>query len=480
MPRGRGTPILLVATLTLALGLSAAAHSLAARAPVASVARSTSRQPAAHRRHKAAPPPEVTLTPTITGASVPVAMQPVGLSIEYPVMAEQLGEGACPPPALVAQLQSLGSPPLALAGDSQDLTVPSGVLSGTPQSWEVATLYTLPAGFWSQLHCLLSASKDPLTVGLNLKTGAPSWAAQMVAGAQSAATNGLAFSLGNEPDLYDLPNYASLSQPVADEEAVAVNTYLQVASNLQQTLAGAPTVGPELARPEHWRRELPRVIAQLHLQTVGVHMYPLSACATPKAVTIGGLLSSEAASLPRSLAWVVADARAAGVPAIISEANSASCGGVDGVSDSPASAVWAVRFVLAALDTGFQEVRFHFSGNAYDPFVVRGEEVLARPLDSALAALNQWLPIGATLQSVAGVKGLVATRIGEPSGGTMLILDNQHQRSQPLVLRGAHSVSIQQLSAARAGLQSATLSSPRDHIELRLAANSVVAVAAPG
>ena len=37
----------------------------------------------------------------------------------------------------------------------------------------------------------------------------------MVAGAQSAATNGLDFSLGNEPDLYDLPNYSSLDKPQA-------------------------------------------------------------------------------------------------------------------------------------------------------------------------------------------------------------------------------------------------------------------------
>ena len=116
------------------------------------------------------------------------------------------------------------------------------------------------------------------------------------------------------------------------------------------------------------------MIAALHEQTVGVHLYPLSACVTPR-----GRHDRRAALGARrptrlvASAWVVADASAAGVPAIISEANSASCGGVAGVSDSPAIAVWAVRFVLAALKTGFQEVRFHFSGAPYDPFVVSGE-----------------------------------------------------------------------------------------------------------
>ena len=94
-------------------------------------------------------------------------MPPVGLSIEYSVIAAELGTGACPPAALVGELLRLGSPPLALAGASQDLTVPSGALTGTPASWETATLYSLPGSFWSQLHCLLSSVKEPLTVGIN-------------------------------------------------------------------------------------------------------------------------------------------------------------------------------------------------------------------------------------------------------------------------------------------------------------------------
>ena len=405
-------------------------------------------------------------------------MPPVGLSLEYPVMAEDLGAGACPAPALVTALQQLGSPPLSLAGDSQDMTAPSGALGAPPPSWEAGTEYSLPADFWSQLHCLLTATGDPLTVGLNAKSGQPTWAAQMVAEAQSAATNGLDFSIGNEPDLYNLPNYAALGKRQPGEEAAAVNLYLAVAASLQQALAGAPLIGPELATPAHWRNELPRVIAQLHEQTVGVHLYPLSACGSPKAVTIRGLLSAHAADAPASLAWVVADASAAQVPAIISESNSASCGGVAGVSDSPAAAVWAVRFVLDALKTGFREVRFHLSGNAYDPFVVLGQEVVDRPLDSALIALNQWLPVGSSLHTVAGVRGLLATGVSETSGSTLLILDNERAQAQALVLRGASSVRVQTLSAARPGLQTAQLSSIHRRIKISVAGNTVVAVSA--
>jgi hypothetical protein len=472
MRHQRRVPILLA--LALVVGVSSFAGDWISGDALAT---KSAPRPTGAPSHAGTPASEVTLTPSLSGsAAVEVTMEPVGLSMEYPLMAQDLGAGPCPPAALVTELLQLGSPPLALAGISQDLTAPNGALLGSPASWEAATQFSLPATFWSQLHCLLSAAADPLTAGLNARSGQLSWAAQMVAEAQSAATNGLDFSLGNEPDLYYLPNYSSLAKPQGAEEATAASRYLQVATYLQQALAGAPLIGPELARPAHWQRELPRVIEALHEQTVGVHLYPLTACSTPKAVTIGGLLSAFAADAPRSLAWVVADASAANVPAIISEANSASCGGEAGVSDSPAAAVWAVRFVLSALKTGFKEVRFHFSGGPYDPFVVHGEEVVSRPLYSALVALNQWLAVGASLQTVSGVRGLLATRVSRSAGGTLLILDNERSQARAVVLRDAHSVRIQVLSAARAGLQAQELSSPRGRIKIVVAPNSVLAV----
>jgi hypothetical protein len=434
-------------------------------------------------------PSEIAL-PLSAAGGVPIAMRPVGLSLEYPTMAQDLGAGPCPPAALVAELRRLGSPPLALAGESQDLTAPPGALTGLPPSWETATLYTLPGPFWSQLHCLLSGAGDPLSVGLNLRKGVPSWATQMVAGAQSAATSGLEFSLGNEPDLYSLHNYAALAEPLPDAELAAVNLYLQLVGALEPAVGALPVIGPEVAIPALWRHQLPRIIAQLHERTVGVHQYPLSACENPGSVTLARLLSPAAAAAPRDLAWVVADARAAKLPAIISEANSASCGGRAGVSDTPAAAVWAVRFVLAALKTGFQEVRFHFSGGSYDPFVVSGASVIARPLESALVALNQWLPVGSAIRTVPGVGGLVATAIdaaptttgatgatgATTSGAPQLILDNESAKPRTVVLRGARTAQVALLSPTRAGLQMAQLSSSRGRLAVTVAPNSVLAV----
>jgi hypothetical protein len=257
-----------------------------------------------------------------------------------------------------------------------------------------------------------------------------------------------------------------------------VNLYLQVATYLRPALGTASLLGPELAIADDWRHELPRVISQLHLQTVGVHLYPLSACTDPSSVTLRRLLSRSAADAPEKLGWVVADAAAAGDPAIISEANSAACGGKAGVSDSPAAAVWAVRFVLAALKTGFREVRFHMSGGPYDAFVVRGAQVLKRPLTSALIALHRWLPIGSALGTVSATRGILATAVSGPAGGAKLIVDNERPRAQTVALRSARPLRAELLSATRPGLLSAVFPARNGIVRISLAGNTVLAVLA--
>jgi hypothetical protein len=396
---------------------------------------------AAAAKHKAKrkPLPQIAVTPALTsGPGVAIARAPIGLSIEYPLMAAYLGTSACPPPALDAELLRLGSPQLALAGQSQDFTMPAGLTpTGPAPSWEAVTRYPLPSEFWTRLHCMLGVTKEPLTVGLNARDGQLAWAESMVASAQQAATAGLDFSIGNEPDHYYLPNYLSLTKPQPGEEAKAVSSYLKVATYLRQAVGPLPLIGPELAIPAHWQGVLPGVLGTLHPQTVGVHAYPLTVCRSVREATIHGLLLPSIGGEPRRLAWVVADAHAAGLPAVISEANSVSCGGKVGVSDTPASAVWAVRFVFAALETGFGEVRFHMSGNSYDPFYMNGAEVVRRPLEGAMLALRQWLPVGSTLRTRPAVGKVTLATIAAPGAEPLLVLDNEAPKPAKLVLRGA-------------------------------------------
>lgn len=438
---------------------------------------------AAHARAKkpAAGPLALTFGASLLRApAVEVTMDPVGLSLEYPVMASDLGSAGCPPPTLAAELGRLGSPPLQLGGVSQDQTAPPGTLTPPPSSWQTATLYQLPAGFWGQLHCLLTSTHEPLTVGLNMRTGNLAWATQMASEARAAAVNGLSFSLGNEPDLYELPNYSALDKPLAGEEAADAGLYEQLAQYLKPAVGSEPVVGPELAVASRWRQQLPLVARALGLGTVGVHMYPLTTCRSPAEATIKGLLSRRAGNAPARMSWVAIAAHALGLPAIISEANSASCGGQPGVSNSPASAVWGLRFGLSALEAGFDEVRFHFSGNSYDPFVLHGGQVSERPLANALVALNTWLPVGTTLHPVASrtlaARGLVAHAALRPDGSVVLIIDNESAHAARVLLRGLSAGQLTLISSIAAGLPTRNVASPSADIPLALPPNAVVAV----
>jgi hypothetical protein len=433
------------------------------------------KKPSAKKPSPTKSPSSVGAVGAPAGASVQVVQTPVGLSFEYPLMEQYLGSGLCPPSALVAELQELGSPPISLAGNSQDLTVPSGALTEPFPNWDSATLYQLPPAFWSQLHCLLATTRDPLTVGLNAKVGQLAWAQQMVAGAQSAATNGLSFSLGNEPDLYYLPNYSSLGKRAYNEE-VAVNTYLQVAAYLRPALGALPVQGPELAIASNWQHQLPRVIATVGAKTVGVHLYPLSACGSPKAVTIPRLLSVTAADAPDTLGWVVSDANTAGVPAILSESNSAACGGAEGVSNTQASAVWAIRFVLSAIKTGFQQVRFHASGGPYDPFVVVGSQVQVRPLAGAMATIEHWLPVGASLQTLRSPAGTVATAVSVAGAPTEVICDNESTNARTIDLPATAELHGELVGPVQQGIRVFVLHPRRGRATLTLPANSIAAV----
>jgi hypothetical protein len=149
-----------------------------------------------------------------------------------------------------------------------------------------------------------------------------------------------------------------------------------------------------------------------------------------------------------------------------------------------------VRFVLDALKSGFEEVRFHSAGDPYDPFAVRGGAVFTRPIESALVALNRWLPVGATFRSVPRVRGLVATAIGEPAtpvagapatgllppAKLVLVLDNELEQAQPVVVHAAGAVRVSVLSAASPGLAVFTRNPAKGILKLSVARHSLVAL----
>jgi hypothetical protein len=348
-----------------------------------------------------------------------VTRSPFGLSIEYPLLERALGSGSCPGPALVATLKSLGSPTLRVGGDSQDLAGPTG-----------AYHYVIPPSFWTALGCLSRESGAAVVVGLNFAEGSLADELTTIAAAEQAiAPSQLSFSLGNEPDLYGfshiLPNEPGFTVPAYRPAPWTAAAFASEWTSRLAQLGPVPVEGPDLAGIG-WRLPMTRLLESVRPVAVTVHAYPTVACGSAGAPATPARLLSQHGSvgLVEKYDWLLAVARAAHRPAVISESNSASCGGRPGVSNTPVAGVWAARYVVAALLAGFAQVRFHTAGTSYDPIAFEADGAVAiRPLGHALLFLHRWIPLASRIVRASGDPQLLAARVSQ-GGHTSVIVSS--------------------------------------------------------
>jgi hypothetical protein len=410
---------MLCVCLALAGALGAAGGAAAARQSPARTAGAG----AAHNAKPGAPRFPKPPNPLAPGRSALVVQSPFGLSIEYPLLEHVLGTGACPSPALVSALRELGSPTIRVGGDSQDLAGPTAAYHydvGPPG-----------APFWATLGCLARETGSPIVVGLNFATNALVDQQSTIAAAQQAVPAAqLSFSLGNEPDLYTIshiiPNDPGFVVPSFRSPPWTATRFFGEWDARRSQLGPIRLEGPDLAGTS-WRAGAEAALRAEPPSQVDAHGYPTVApCGKGGlSATAAHLLSAHASvGMAEKLSWLARTAHAIGRPAVISETNSASCGGRPGVSDAPVSGVWAIRYVIAALLAGFQQVRFHSAGTSYDPLVfgadgsVTGADgsVTMRPLGRALLFLHRWLPIGSRIVSVSRDPRVLAVRVTSEAG----------------------------------------------------------------
>jgi hypothetical protein len=405
-----------------------------------------------------------------SGAPVTVVTDPVGLSVEYSVLASELGTGSCPPPALVSTIEALGVPTIRIGGDSGDETAPAG----TPP---FAGVTDLPAAFWSQLGCLEGQTQEPFVIGLNLASQMPAWTATMAAGARSAVpANLLSFEIGNEADI-DGPSVAWWNATAQAKSLLPFPTYLDDAEAVEGQLGpGADVEGPDFATPR-WTSEIPQIATALSLHTIDAHFYPLNACTGLRQATVMALLARGASEPGGAILATLAQAERIHLPMVISESNSVACRGKPGVSDSPASAVWALRLVVNMLMSGIESVRFHSSGSSYDPFVVSGTTVATRPLYLGLEAAVQLLPVGATLTALATPKALSGVLVSTASGHTSYIVTNYASSARLVTVRSATaSATVLSVAPSAAVVTTAQISPRGGKLAVAVAPNTVVAI----
>jgi len=302
----------------------------------------------------------------------PVPKDFLGLSFELyslPQIAGYASRGD-----LVTLLRSLGDGVLRFGGVTADTGIAWIDMATPPPAW---TSTVLDAENLVELDGLAAATGWPVLLTIGFGHYEPEVAAREAVVAKAALGERLeAIELGNEPNSFAQHGLRSEPWTVVQYDA-------QVAlyrSAIEAVAPGIALAGPDASGSgafESWG--LGEVITQRPALLTG-HDYPLG-CTELPAPTIARLLSPqilrrEEASIRRYLAI----AQAAEAPFRLDETNNVSCGGLAGISDTFASALWAAGYLATAMNMGVDGVNMHGSlanCEGYSPLCAASSEDLA-------------------------------------------------------------------------------------------------------
>jgi hypothetical protein len=291
-----------------------------------------------------------TVSSTASGPSMPPGF--VGVSFEYRAMHQYTGrDPRAINPVLLSLLRGLApgqSPIIRVGGNSTDDTwwpirgmIPQGGI-----------YYRLTKGWLRTTQALASDLDAKLILGIDLAAGRPA-----IAAAEGRAfVSGIgrryidALEIGNEPDLYSVfPWYRDRRGRVFRRRShnYDLAAYTKQFTQWASALPNLPLAGPAVSGPD-WMHGLNGFIkAEPRLKLVTYHRYPLRNCTAdptdPTFASISNLLADySSAGLAAPLSPFVTTASQHHLGLRIAEMNSASCQGKAGVSDTFASALWAL------------------------------------------------------------------------------------------------------------------------------------------
>jgi hypothetical protein len=360
--------------------------------------------------------PTVTATVTVDPTTITGTVDPgfVGLSYEKAHMTDGFLTGTNAP--LVALLTLLGPSVLRIGANTVDETTwtPAGPGStaGEIAKPDVDAFASLvkTAG-WTSIYAV------------NLKTSTASVAADeatYAAGALGASLSGL--EIGNEPDLY----MSTALEPNWDYDAFKTE-WESFATAIRTAVPGAPLTGPATAFDTAGFTVPFAADEAANIVLLTQHYYRDNA-ASPTA-SIGELLSTDNA-LGDMLTTVTAAAKknATAGGCRLAETNSLYNSGKQGVSNSYASALWAIEFMFTAAHYGAAGVNFH-GGNTpgwYTPIAdANGAVVEARPIFYGMLLFSQAGAGNLDATSVAGGSPLLAHAVAASDGSTRVVLVNE-------------------------------------------------------
>jgi hypothetical protein len=285
---------------------------------------------------------------------------------------------------LVRMLRSLGPGVIRFGGVTADTQV-AWTDDVTPKpAWATSAL---KASDFRGLRRLASESGWHILLTIGLAHYDSRAAAREAAAAKKALGGWLAgIELGNEPDSYARHGFRSSPWTLAEYNAQVASYRRAIA----KVAPGIPLVGPDVSGSDAFLKWGRSTAIQQRPALLTGHHYPLGCHNTPKP-TIARLLSPAIRRAEEvSLGRYVTVARAAGIPFRLDEAGSVSCGGAGGISNTFASALWALDYIVHTMAAG--AVGINLEGN---PANCRGYTPVCAPTrrrlaDGALRAQPEW------------------------------------------------------------------------------------------
>jgi hypothetical protein len=334
-----------------------------------------------------------------------------------------LGQPGAPNTDFFQFMRNLGPGVLRLGGNSQDntcwdpQTAPHPDWCGGPITSGDLKLYSTAVG----------AAGWHMILGLNLKQNAPSWVL-------SEATQGvtrqipdsqiLGLEIGNEPSLF--------AGGAARPKTYSPQDYVQDALGYIHAFRANPVarkyafVAPANCCSWNNPHDLGIILQGIgtELKLVSTHNYTTTTCGQ-RNVTATELLSPERMERFNALSKeLVAAAHGQGLPMALAETNSASCGGMAGVSNAFASAVWGLDYMFNVAQDGYTNIDFHFSyrhgGSAYNPIQTFGWQTnapqywnIAQPLYYAMYLFARYASgehfLAVSLQTRSNISAIATT-----------------------------------------------------------------------
>ncbi|HEX3511026.1 MAG TPA: hypothetical protein VHT27_08000 [Solirubrobacteraceae bacterium] len=400
-----------------------------------------------HRARAArhAPPPLPSTAPRAPRADVslwvdashrgrPVPSNFLGLSFEVSDLRQIASYGERGD--LVTLLRSLGPGLLRFGGVSADTRVAWADPQTPRPAWTSAVVEHLDL---QALAGLARASGWHVILTVGLAHYEPQAAAREVAAAKRALGPWLsAIEVGNEPDAYG--RHAFRSEPwTFARYAGEVRAYRRAIARLAP---GIPFMGPGVSGSHAFKSWGPGEVREHPVVLTG-HHYPLGCHQQPQP-SIPELLSPHVRVLEgRSLHRYLAVARRSGIPFRMDEANSVSCGGRAGISNTFASALWATGYIAQSMAAGTSGI--NFEGNPANCFGYTAvcAPTVARLADGGLNAQPLWYallmtrglvgdrPVASTLRA-RHARNLAVTSFVERNGALQLVIcDDEPPGSAP-------------------------------------------------